>query len=398
VDAILGTGLTSEVRSPYREAIESINRAGALKLAVDLPSGLDADTGKVLGVAVRADLTATYGFRKIGAAVHPGVDYCGAVEVVDISIPAPAIVNNPPRAILYDRPAAQRFFSLRIDPEGHKGSFGHLLVVGGSPGKTGAPAMAGRAGARMGAGLVTCAIPASLNPILEVKLTEEMTEPLPESIPGYLGEQSVARVLSLTEGKQCVVLGPGVSTHEGVREVVKSVLSHYSGWVLIDADGLNALAGQPEVLKTTRAKVVLTPHPGEMGRLCGISSKQVQEDRLGVARKFAGEYGVWTVLKGAATVTASPDGMVFINSTGNPWMASGGQGDALSGIIGGLLVQGVPPDEAIPFGVYLHGYAADKIVERIGPAPVLAMDVINEIPTLVGSIGGRRSQETGDAT
>jgi len=393
VDAILGTGLTSEVRSPYREAIERINDSPALKLAVDLPSGLDADSGKILGTAVKADLTATYGFRKIGMAVHPGVDYCGIVEVVDISIPAPAIQSNPPRAVLYDHPDADRFFGLRADPQAHKGSFGHLLVVGGSPGKTGAPAMAALAGGRMGAGLVTVGIPASLNPILEAKLTEAMTEPLPESIPGFLGEQSIERVLSLAEGKQCMVLGPGISTHEGIRELVNRILARYEGWLLIDADGLNALGGQLDALKTTRAKVVLTPHPGEMGRLGGISTKHVQEDRLGVARKMAGEYGVWMVLKGASTVTASPEQVVTINSTGNAWMASGGQGDALSGIIGGLLAQGIPPEEAIPFGVYLHGLAADKLVEKLGPAPVLAMDVIHEIPGLLGVIGGPNKEE-----
>jgi NAD(P)H-hydrate epimerase len=178
-----------------------------------------------------------------------------------------------------------------------------------------------------------------------------------------------------------------LSAREGIGELVTSILAHYDGWVLIDADGLNALAGQLYTLKTAKAKVVLTPHPGEMGRLCGNSSKEVQEDRVGIARKMAAEYGVWVVLKGASTITASPDGTVTINSTGNPWMASGGQGDALSGIIGGLLVQGIPPEEAIPFGVYLHGLVADEIVRKIGPSPVLATDVIREIPALLGSMG-----------
>ncbi len=200
VDAILGTGLTSEVRSPYREAIEEINRSPALRLAVDLPSGLDADTGKVLGVAVRADITATYGFMKVGMALYPGLDYCGDIEVVDISIPRQAVAENPPPAELYQESSCFEYLLLRSDPEAHKGTFGHLLVVGGSAGKTGAPAMVAMAASRVGAGLVTVGVPASLNPILEVKLTEEMTEPLPEDLSGYLGEAAAERILDLARG------------------------------------------------------------------------------------------------------------------------------------------------------------------------------------------------------
>lgn len=383
VDAILGTGLSSEVRSPYREAVELINEAYGICLAVDIPSGLDSNTGQVLGVAVRADLTATYGFRKLGTALYPGKGYCGHVAVVDISIPLPAIENDPPTARLYEEPDAEEYFELRSDPQAHKGIFGHLLVIGGSPGKTGAPAMAARAASRMGAGLVTVGVPASLNPILEAKLTEEMTEPLAEAIPGYLGTQCADRVLALCTGKQCLVLGPGLSTAEGISELVTAILKNYDGSIVIDADGLNALAGNMEVLKESRARIVLTPHPGEMGRLTGLSSREVQHDRVGLARNMASEYGISVILKGAATVTAFPEGDVVINSTGNPWMASGGQGDALSGILGGLLVQGISHETALPFGVYLHGLAADAIVEQTGAAPVLATDIIEMLPMLL---------------
>jgi len=392
VDAILGTGLNSEVRSPYKEAIEEINRAPGMRLAVDLPSGLNADTGQVLGAAVQADLTATYGFRKLGTALYPGIEYCGTVEVVDISIPLPAIEDKPPKAVLYEVPDVWEFYRLRSDPQGHKGKFGHLVIIGGSPGKTGAPAMAAMAASRIGAGLVTVGVPASLNPILEVKLTEEMTEPLPETVTGFLGEDSADRILSLAEGKRCMVLGPGMSTAEGIPELVKKVLSEFQGWVVIDADGLNALSHNMDSLKQTAAKVVLTPHPGEMARITGKTTKEVQAGRVGLARKVAQEFGVWLVLKGAGTVTASPDGTIFVNTTGNPWMASGGQGDALSGILGGLLAQGISPEHALPLGVYLHGLAADNIIERNGPAPVIATDVIAEIPRLLGE-GLREDEE-----
>jgi NAD(P)H-hydrate epimerase len=386
VDAILGTGLKSEVRSPYREAILEINRVPGLRLAVDLPSGLDADTGRILGCAVQADLTATYGFKKLGMALYPGLDHCGKVEVVDISIPLHAIEKSPPRAWLYDKPDAVEFWRLRSDAQAHKGTFGHLLIVGGSPGKTGAPAMSAMAASRMGAGLVTVGVPASLNGILEAKLTEEMTEPLPESVPGYLGSVTVDRILALAEGKRCIILGPGLSTVEGIPELVNRLLDVYQRRLVIDADGLTALALNMDALRRTKARVVLTPHPGEMARLTGKTVREVQQDRLGLARSLAVDYGIWLILKGARTLIASPDGRIIVNTTGTTWMASGGQGDALSGILGGLLVQGIPPEEALPFGVYLHGLAADNIVERVGPSPVIATDVIEELPrTLSGS-------------
>jgi len=386
VDAILGTGLNSEVRSPYRDAIQVINRSNAFKIAVDIPSGVQADTGRILGTCVLADLTATYGFQKLGTALFPGAEYCGEINVVDISIPLHAIKANPPKAILYSKPDPSDYIRLRCDPQAHKGTFGHLLVAGGSPGKTGAPAMAAVAASRVGAGLVTVGIAASLNPILEAKLTEEMTEPLPETVPGYLGEAAAERLLALAQGMSCMVLGPGISTLHGVPQLVRRILADYTGWVVIDADGLNALAQDMEILRTTRARLVLTPHPGEMGRLTGTSSREVQQDRVTLARETAQDYGVWLILKGARTVIASPGGQIWVNTSGNPWMASGGQGDALSGIVGGLLVQRIEPEQAIPFGVYLHGLAADEILERSGRRPVLATDVIGEIPRLLAGL------------
>jgi ADP-dependent NAD(P)H-hydrate dehydratase / NAD(P)H-hydrate epimerase len=386
VDAILGTGLRSEVRSPYKEAVEAMNDAPALKVAVDIPSGLDADTGRILGVAVEADLTATYGFMKLGMAVHPGVDICGHVVTVDISIPGRVILEKPPRARLYRESHAREDLPGRGDPTAHKGTFGHLLVVGGSPGKTGAIAMTARAAGKIGAGLVTAAVPASLNPIFEMKLTEEMTEPLPEAVPGILGPESADRVLSLAKGKRCMVLGPGLSTGDGISRFLARILEEYEGWVVLDADALNALAENVEVLKRDRGNVVLTPHPGEMARLAGCSTRDVQDDRVGMAGRMAEAYGAAVILKGARTVIAFPDGSSVINTSGNPWMASGGQGDVLSGILGGFLVQGVPAERALPLGVFLHGFAADRIVEAIGPAPVQATAVIEALPALLGRL------------
>ncbi len=386
IDAILGTGLNSDVRSPYADVIRDINVLPALRIAVDIPSGLHADTGKVLGEAVRANVTATYGFCKLGMALHPGTDYCGKIHVVDISIPLPALESTPPRSVLYQRPDAWQYVRVRKDPLAHKGTFGHVLVVGGSPGKTGAVAMAARAAARIGAGLVTAAVPESLNQVLETKCTEEMTEPLPEGIPGHLGEASIPRLLELTEDKQCVVIGPGLSTTDGVQALVTRLISEYPGWVLLDADGLNVLAGKLSAFKHAKSKIVVTPHPGEMGRLAGISAKTVQENRLDVSRSMAEDYGVWVVLKGSRTLTVSHQGRLYINTSGSAWMASGGQGDVLSGILGGLLAQNLTGEEALPFGVYVHGLAADNLLAKTGGAPVLATDVLDELPRTIGGL------------
>jgi len=394
VDAMLGTGLASEVRSPYREAIEEINRCHGLRVAVDIPSGLDSNTGRVLGAVVQADLTATYGFMKLGMSLYPGVEYCGRVEVVDICLPTNLVDKDPHRAFLYSKAGLDSYLNPRLDPQAHKGTFGHLLVVGGSPGKTGAPAMAARAASRVGAGLVTVGIPASLNAILEVKLTEEMTEPLPETpTSGYLDESAAERIITLAQNKRCLVLGPGLSAGHSIPEVLEQVLASYKGCAVIDADGLNALSQRLDAVKRSEATIVLTPHPGEMARLAGISTREVQQDRIGVARRLALECGAWVVLKGARTITAAADGKVFVNVSGNPWMASGGQGDVLSGILGGLLVQGIPAEEAVPLGVYLHGLAADRLVQRNGPSPVPACDVIEEIPRLVGELLGEGMQQ-----
>jgi ADP-dependent NAD(P)H-hydrate dehydratase / NAD(P)H-hydrate epimerase len=246
--------------------------------------------------------------------------------------------------------------------------------------------MAGMAASRIGAGLVTVGVPASLNAILEGKLTEEMTEPLPETRTNCIGSVSTDRILELAKDKGCIVLGPGLSAGDGVGDMIREIVQCYHGWIVIDADGLNAIGGDLGFLKAAGRRVVLTPHPGEMGRLVGKSSGAVQQERLGLARRFSGEFGVWLVLKGSRTILAFPDGRLVVNPTGNPWMASGGQGDVLSGILGGLLAQGLPADEALPIGVYLHGLVADRIVNRVGPAPVLATDIIRELPCTLNSI------------
>jgi NAD(P)H-hydrate epimerase len=240
--------------------------------------------------------------------------------------------------------------------------------------------------ARAGAGLVTLGIASSLNPILESQVLEVMTCPLPEEPAGILGSSAMKAILTLAEGKRCLALGPGLGSEPQTGLLVKGIIENCPIPVVLDADGLNHLAGATELLKKRNAPTVLTPHPGEMARLCSATVNDIQDDRIGWARRFSQENNVHLVLKGARTVMARPDGQVFINPTGNPGMASGGMGDVLTGMIAGFLTQGYPPDTAARLGVYLHGAAADRLAEQVGPTGYLAGDLIARIPAEIGAM------------
>lgn len=386
VDAILGTGLQSDVRSPMKEAILLINECPGFKVSVDVPSGVNSDSGRIQGFAVNADLTVTYGFRKLGMTVYPGKQACGNVEVIDISIPKVISESNPPSARYVNYPDINAYFDLRREPIAHKGTFGHVLVIGGSPGKTGAPAMAARAASRIGAGLVTLAIPQALNQTLENKLTEEMTAPVGSDNRGHWNKDSSRDIQDLIPGKDCIVIGPGLSTTEFAQEIVEMIMLESTCPLVVDADAINCLINKTDILGRARDYAALTPHPGEMSRLTGIPIGKIQADRIEIARTFARNNNVWLALKGAATVSASPQGEVFVNSSGSPWMASGGQGDALGGILGGLLAQGMAPLAAVPLGVFIHGSIADRIIENNRLRPVLAMDLIDGIPQYLSEL------------
>ncbi|MGA9753828.1 MAG: NAD(P)H-hydrate dehydratase [Desulfobaccales bacterium] len=381
VDALLGTGLNSPVKGLMAALIERLNHLRAPVLAVDIPTGLSADTGEVLGVALKARVTVTYGWPKLGQILPPGRDYVGRLWQVDISIP-PDLVRAAPlelaeardlRALLPPRPFGS-----------HKGNFGHLLVLAGSVGKTGAAAMSAEAALRAGAGLVTLGIPASLNDILAVKLTEAMTLPLPEAAGARaLGAAALAPIMEFLDQKSTLALGPGIGTHPETRELVGRLVHDLTGPMVIDADGINNLAADTACLTGAAGPRILTPHPGEMARLLGLTTPEVQARRLDLARETAARFGVTLVLKGAQTVVAAPDGRASLNSTGNPALASGGTGDVLTGLIGGFLAQGLTPWDAARLGVYLHGLAADFFVSRHGPRGMIAGDLLTVFPTML---------------
>jgi hydroxyethylthiazole kinase-like uncharacterized protein yjeF len=379
VDALFGTGLSSEVRGFYAQAVGWINDAGVPAVAVDIPSGVDASTGRVLGCCVRAALTVTFAFPKVGHVVYPGAAFVGELVTVDIGIPLSLAGDTGNRHLLVEAAEAAGLVPER-PPTGHKGTFGHLLVLAGSIGKTGAAAMTAEGGLRAGAGLVTVACPRAVQKVLEVKLTEIMTETLPGD-EGILSPQAHEEVIRLWTDKEALAVGPGLGPDTGTVDLVRRLVRECPLPLVIDADGLNALAPDPEVLlDRTGPAAVLTPHPGEMARLIGGTVQDVETDRIGIARSFAARFRVVIVLKGARTVIAFPDGKVRINAGGNAGMASGGMGDVLTGLIGGLLAQGMAPTEASVLGVYLHGRAGDRLLARFGNAGMVATDLLAEIP------------------
>jgi hydroxyethylthiazole kinase-like uncharacterized protein yjeF len=388
VDALLGTGLNSPVKGLMATLIERLNQLKVPVLAVDIPTGLSADSGEVLGVALKAEVTATYGWPKVGQVLPPGRDYVGRLWQVDISIP-PSFVKGV-RLELAEAADLRALLPPRAFAS-HKGSFGHLVVLAGSEGKTGAAAMTSEAALRAGAGLVTLGIAASLNDILEVKLTEAMTLPLPEAAGARaLGAAARTPIVDFLDEKSTLAIGPGLGTHPETRELVCQLAHDLPQPMVIDADGINNLAGDTAGLEGAAGPRILTPHPGEMARLVGLSVSAVQARRLDLARETAAKFGVILVLKGAQTVVAAPDGRASLNATGNPALASGGTGDVLTGLIGGFLAQGLAPWDAARLGVYLHGLAADYLVAQRGPRGLVAGDLLQILPEVLGQfIQGR---------
>jgi len=385
VDAIYGTGFRGEIDERVGRIIEVLNGSGKPIVAVDIPSGLEADTGRVKGPCIRAAHTVTFGLPKLGLILEPGAEYAGRLHVADISIP-PVLVEKsaPPRFLVTPQLVGEW---LPVRPSGaHKGDFGRVLVVAGSRGMTGAACLAGEGALRAGAGLVTVAVPESLHDILEVKLTEVMTAPLADNGRGALSVKARPQIQELLKKADVLAIGPGLSAVTEVAALVRELLGHVRVPLVLDADALNVLAGSPEVLRRLQVPAVITPHPGEMARLLGITVKEVQEDRLAVAARAASSFNVTVLLKGARSVVASPDGAVYINSTGNPGMASGGTGDVLTGAVAALLAQGLDPARAAAAAAFLHGLAGDLAAAQKGFMGLTAGDVLEFLPAAAREI------------
>lgn len=358
VDALLGTGFRGEVSGELAEMVKILNTAGKPVVAVDIPTGIDADTGQVCGVAVRASHTVTFALPKPGLLLQPGAEHAGAVTVAGIGFPARLLAEAALPQSAVTAAYTRSLLPVRR-PWAHKGTSGRVVVVAGSPGLTGAAALAATAAMRAGAGLVTLAVAESLNPIMAVKLTEVMTRPLPETAGGSLGLAAVPAVVELAAAADVLAIGPGLGrdgeTAEAVREIVRAARCP----LVIDADGLNALAGYTDSLLEAAALPVLTPHPGELSRLTGLPVPAINADRLAAAREAAARFGAIVVLKGAGTVVAYPDGEAFINTSGNAALATGGTGDVLAGVIAAFIAQGLTSHDAAVAGVYIHGLAGE---------------------------------------
>jgi NAD(P)H-hydrate epimerase len=363
VDALFGTGLDRPLAGLPAEAVETINRAadaGALVVAVDIPSGLSASSAEVPGPAVQADLTVTFARPKVAHLLPPAEHLCGTVTVADIGIPDAAIYATDPDLhwVLLDEAA---LMLPERGPEDHKGHFGHVLVVAGSTGKAGAAALTGWGALRAGAGLVTVATPAPARGEVAHFAAELMTEPLPASREGVLARGAAARALALAKDCSVLAIGPGLSA--GAASEVRALVKDAPVPLVLDADGVNAFAGRLSALARRKAPLVITPHPGEAARLLGASVAEVQADRVAAARAIARGANAVAVLKGYRTIVADRSGTAFINPSGNPGMATAGMGDALTGIIAGLMAQELEPLDAAVLGVFLHGLAADIAVD-----------------------------------
>lgn len=382
IDAIFGTGLKGAVIGFPASVIDFLNLSGVPIVAVDLPSGLEADTGRVEGACIRASLTVTMALPKRGLLLYPGANFVGELQVADIGVSHEVVESQDIRV---DQPQASEIASLLPvrQRDAHKGDFGKALILAGSEGYTGAAALTSEAALRTGAGLVTLGIPYSLNAIMEVKLTEVMTRPLPETESLSLASVARDEIMELVGGLDAVALGPGLSRDPETVSLIQELCRGIHIPKVIDADGLNALAEDRDILKDLGSQAILTPHPGEMSRLMGCSISDIQSDRIGVAQRFAEENGVVLVLKGAPTVAADPQGMVYINSTGNSGLASGGTGDVLTGAIAGFLAQGLDAIDAAILGVYVHGLAGDLAAIAQGEAGMLAGDVLRHLPVAI---------------
>ena len=381
VDALFGTGFRGMPEDAWATAIARLNASPAPVVSVDIPSGVDGGTGAVEGEAVRAALTVTFGAPKLGAVLMPGAEHAGVVRVVDIGFPDELIRA---RAWLTEPSDVSGWLPAR-DPDTHKRASGVLVVVAGSRGMTGAARLIAAAAGRIGAGLVTVASAEGSIPQIQAGLTEPTFLPLPETEDGTVSAEAAAPVLERLDGADALALGPGLGTNERTVAFVRRIVRRSPVPIVLDADGLNAFAGDGSTLADRLADAVLTPHLGEFSRLTGIKARDLDADRPAHVRALAAQAGAIALLKGNRTVIADPDGRVFVNVTGSPVLATAGTGDVLTGMIGGLLARGVPPLESAAAAAYLHGLAGLFAGRDLGEGAV-AGDVLQRVPEAVAHV------------
>ncbi len=393
VDAIFGTGLTRAPSGLAAGAVTLINSSGSYVAAIDLPSGLQSDNGVPYEPCVRADLTVTMALPKLGLWLYPGRALAGTVEVVDIGMPDLEVPSpkskvqspEPDQTWLLDAEHVRTILPPRR-PDGHKGTFGTALIVAGSRGFSGAVVLAGRAAVRSGCGLVNLAFPDGIGDIVGSDVVEAIKTPLPQTESEALSPAGLETLLEASGNAAAIAIGPGIGTDRRTQKLELGFLAEVDKPIVIDADGINNLAGKLALLSRAKTPMVLTPHPGEFARLTGLKPAAINADRVGVSRRFATERKVVLVLKGASTVVAAPDGRVFNNPTGNSGLASGGTGDVLTGLITGLMAQGMSPLDAACAGVFLHGLAADIAAQSLTEYCLAAGDLPDFLPQAFAAV------------
>jgi ADP-dependent NAD(P)H-hydrate dehydratase / NAD(P)H-hydrate epimerase len=383
VDAILGTGLTREVTGLYRDVIEWINGSGKAVFSVDIPSGVHGDTGQVMGAAVRADVTVTFGLPKIGNLLFPGYDLGGKLYVSHISFPPS----------MYDADALKVEISPLVelpprDKDGHKGDFGQALFIAGAAGYFGAPYFSALSFLRAGGGYSRLAAPQSIVPFIASKGSEIVFHPQAETGAGSIALQNKPALLELAERMDMVILGPGLSLDPETQRLARELTAEITKPLLIDGDGITAVCQDLEVVKGRRAATILTPHLGEMSRITGTSVREIDDDKVGVLQRAAAELNATIVLKGAHSLIGHPDGRVFVNTSGNSGMATAGSGDVLTGVIAAMFGLGLPLEIAVRQGVFVHGLAGDLAAEERGEDGMTAQDILDDLPPAMKWIRG----------
>ncbi len=389
IDAIFGTGLSKPVTGTISDVIDLINRSGLPVLSVDIPSGISSDNGQVMGNAVEACYTVTFGLPKRGHFLYPGAAHAGKLFIEDIGFPRMLTTSADIAADYLEKAYVSSLIPAR-ENYSHKGSYGHVLIVAGSRGKTGCARMAAKACLRSGAGLVTVGVPESLASGFQACFSEEMMLVLPDRGNGALSSKSSKSVIDfMHKSADILAVGPGIGVSSDTVKIMSDIIQEMSCPVVIDADGINSLRGNMKLLRGAKWPIILTPHPGEMRGLLNDSAMEIsgiEKDRINTALSFATETGTHLVLKGVPTVIAGPDGKAFINATGNPGLATAGAGDVLSGMIAGFLAQSAAPVHSCILGVYLHGLAGDIVASRKGQHSLIASDIIDAIPAAFRSL------------
>ncbi len=385
VDAIFGTGLTKRVSGFYEKIIKKINSSKKFVVSVDIPSGIDSDSGELIGPCIKSNLTAALAFPKRSHLLYPAAEQMGKIEILDISIPQNIEISNFKSVNLIESSDIKPLFPSRA-PNTHKGSYGHVLVVGGSRGKGGAAGMTGLAALRIGAGLVTLAIPESCYSSLEFNPLETMSISLPETKSGSISLKAMDILLKEIQNKEALAIGPGLSTHEEVIKCIDTFLPQVPCPIILDADGLNSLAKIPKLLERINVPTILTPHLREFSRIVGKPLKNIIKNRFNEATEFAQHNGVIIILKGANSIVALPNGELLINPTGNPGLAKAGSGDILTGMIAGLTAQKFSPKDASMAGVYLHGLAGDFYKQNFNENTLIASDLLQFLPKVINSL------------